>query len=476
MGDDQGARVLPDHRTAISLTELSHKRDAFPCGFPDRDVRQVREFRQMRRQNTVCTSVSLPHQPVRLFVRGDDPQGVRVDDDSLKLSPLRLFSARRAGRYLFKKRPEKYSSLFALPQCRSDRHGVRPGQVLSELLREPASLLLSFSRLLRQRAVNREHGLGELLLDDDAVFFPGEYSDHSRAGPHTGLGAQERRAAHGVASRDDEHLAEGSLVASRISLRKQFAQVAALGHDHLRHLPSAAGKTPVVNTDRPQDRLAAVIAPGIQEMAALIVGEGHCEVAADRASHHGSVFRGDPGREVQSHNGAPCLRPEGVHFLRDLRGLPRKGPAQSGSEERVDDDGGPEAPHLPGVEDLRSRSVGLEDLSLRHGRRPFRRIFGTQEQELHLITLVCQKSSDGKPVRTVIARTRQNSDAPVRAEAGRDLLCDGKRRPLHQNDGRNPYDLGGGAVRLRHFSTCEQIFHDLSFAGRYPGCAWLAVQ
>ena len=231
-----------------------------------------------------------------------------------------------------------------------------------------------------------------------------------------------------------------------------------------------------MNTDGPQDRLAAVIAPGIQEMAALIVGEGHCEIAADRASHHGAVFRGDPGRQVQAYNGAPCLSPESVHFLRNLCGLSGKRPAQSGSEERVDDDGGPEGPHLPGVEDYRSRSVGLEDLSLRHGRRPFRRILGTQEQKLQLIPLVYEKSSDGKPVRAVIAGPRQNSDAPVRAKAGRDLLCYGKRRPLHQNDGRNPYDLGGGAVRLRHFSTCEQIFHNLSFAGRYPGCAWLAVQ
>ena len=78
-----------------------------------------------------------------------------------------------------------------------------------------------------------------------------------------------------------------------------------------------------------------------------------------------------------------------------------------------------------------------------------------KEQELHLVSPVCEKPSDSKSVRAVISRTRQNSDARSLREAIRDLLCDGKRGSLHKDDGRNSYYFGSGSVRFRHFSACK---------------------
>ena len=80
-------------------------------------------------------------------------------------------------------------------------------------------------------------------------------------------------------------------MAPRISVCDSPCDIRVLIHEHLGKRSLLCRKASVMNADLAQHGLSAIAAPGIEKMAALVVGESNCEVTCHGASHDSAGLR-----------------------------------------------------------------------------------------------------------------------------------------------------------------------------------------
>ena len=208
-------------------------------------------------------------------------------------------------------------------------------------------------------------------------------------------------------------------------------------HDHLGALPALARKAPVMDPDLPQDGLPAICASRIEEMSSLIVGESHSEIAPERAAEHLARLRGNAGGNIKPHYHAAGPVPVLIDCLHDVRRRPGERPCKARPEQCVDNHVRSEFIHCFPVPCAKRCAIGLQDHLLCQGRTPCRRCFGREQQILHVIAIVCQKTPHGQSIRAVVAGPCQDRHPGVLRCSFHNLLIYRERRPFHQHDGRD---------------------------------------
>ena len=194
-------------------------------------------------------------------------------------------------------------------------------------------------------------------------------------------------------------------------------------------------------------------------MPSLIICKSYREIAFEGAAEHLSRLRGDTRRKIKPDHLAagPCSVL--IHSFYDLSSCSRERSCKACAEQGVDDHIRFEGVKRLRVPGMKLRAIGPQDPLLRHGGGALRRFFHREKEILNIIAAVRKKAPDRQSVRTVIAGSCQDRDSCALRCPRPDLSRNGERRPLHQHDGRDPYDFRRQTVRLRHFISRKQIFH-----------------
>ena len=160
-----------------------------------------------------------------------------------------------------------------------------------------------------------------------------KYPDHACTCSHTCPCRKQSCSAHIAASGRNEHLAKRSLIAARITHRKEVCRFSVHQSKHRGHF----FKSTPCDPDLGQMADACINSTGMEEMSALIKGKSRSLIASDRASHHAPVVRRDAGRDIHGNDIASKTIPAEVDGLHTFGSLARQIPRETCSEKSVDD-------------------------------------------------------------------------------------------------------------------------------------------
>ena len=337
-------------------------------------------------------------------------------------------------------------------QSRAQSHCVTAGSPLQDFLfrlgREPPMFV-------RQREWHGRDALGRLHRPDGLRHPQG----HQPApGPHRRRGSEIRRTGIAHCAADDQHLAEGSLVAVRPPGRQGRTGKVPL------HRLGPADKAPDQirrDADVPDLHVPGEGGPLPHCLTDLGQCEGDSAIRPNRTAQHGAGVRRHAAGNVRRHHGGPALI-HPVHRRGKGRACP-DGPGEAHAEEGVDHHVAPQHPgplaFVRRVEPLQLHTALAETAGLLQGVRRQLLIVPYQERP-DLQPLQKQQPGCGDSIAAVVARAAQGRPPTFPRPLGQQRqrrLCHACRRPLHQVDGGNAPLFNGLPVQLLHLLRRRQL-------------------